>query len=53
MSWDQLGYTQYWAGQYEDSLKSWTKKLELKPDDSRALSWIEMNQSKINAKRKQ
>lgn len=53
MSWDHLGYTQYWAGQYEDSLKSWKKKLELKPDDSRARTWIQMNQSKINAKMEQ
>ncbi len=40
LSWDQLAHTLQWAKRYEESLKCWKRKLELKPDDSRSTYWI-------------
>lgn len=41
LSWDQLAHTLQWAKRYEESLKCWKRKLELKPDDSRSTYWID------------
>jgi len=50
-SWDHLGYEQYFAGKHEDSLFSWKKKLELKPDDERAQHWIKHMQYELDARK--
>ena len=51
LSWDHLGYEQYFAGKHEDSLFSWKKKLELKPDDERAQHWIKHVQYELDARK--
>ena len=47
-SWDSLAMTQHDLGQDEDSLRSWERKLELEPDDHRALYWTKQLRRKLS-----
>ena len=50
-SWDNLAHTLNWAKRYEESLACWKRKLELEPDDSRAIHSVESLEKQLATKK--